>query len=75
MESTQSHRVGWSALIREPTPWLTVFAVTKNSCRACSTGPGGRVESTQLHRVGWSALIRRPTQWLTLFAARNSCRA
>ena len=76
MESPQSYRVGWSALIRGPTPWLTVFAVTKNSCRACSTGPGARVESTQSHRVGWSALIRGPTPWLTEFAVtKNSCRA
>ena len=33
VESTQSYGVGWGALIRGPTPWLTLFTV-RNSCRA-----------------------------------------
>ena len=27
VESPQSYAVGWSALIRGPTPWLSLFAV------------------------------------------------
>ena len=33
VESPQSYAVGWSALIRGPSPCLTLFAV-RNSCRA-----------------------------------------
>ena len=40
MESTQSYRVGWSAVMREPTPWLTLFAV-RDSCRAQHKGFDG----------------------------------
>ena len=66
MKSTQSYRVGWSVLIRGPTPWLTLFAGLSTE---------GRVESTQSYRVAWSVLKRGPTPWLTLFTEWNSCRA
>ena len=68
MDYTQSYRVGWSALIREPTPLLTLFAVKNIVGRST----GGRVESTQFYRVGCIPLKRRPTPWLTLFAGLST---
>ena len=59
------HGVGWRALIRGSTPWLTLLGIAV----------GGKVESTQYHRVGCSVLIRGSASWLTQFAVRNSCRA